>query len=272
MFALAFLEALEREDQCIVFDLAKQHAGHLRVEHEKMLELEHFTREFLGELLVQLADCRHHAFLDAAVQVVYDLGSLLHSSHGERCLTVHFLDLGGDRLFKDFNSLTRDRSHPGDPMEDWSMEVLRQCRQSRGGDFGIELKQQDSDCLGVFLGQELANNLGLQPTQNAQGRKRVFLPLRRDLTHQIVGLDPAHRGVEHIANVFDPAVVGNSRALGRFREPSDGISDFLWRNLADRTHLAGKLMQLFRRQLPKNFGCILFCQQHDHNGRLVGTG
>ena len=151
------------------------------------------------------------------------------------------------------------------------MQVLGQGGQRRRGDIGIELQQQHGDRLRMFVGEDFADDLGIEPAQQAQRGQARFLGFGRDLAHEVVGLHLAHRPVEELADAVDPAVTGNAAVLGRTRETGDGIDDGLRFDFADPAHRARQLAQFVGRKLAEDLRGILFGEQHDHDGRLVGA-
>ncbi len=88
------------------------------------LELEHLVLEFLGKFLVDLADSREHAFLDAAMRLVDDLRRMLDPAHRQRDRPVQLLDLGVERAFEDIDRLPRHGAELGHAVEHRRMQIL----------------------------------------------------------------------------------------------------------------------------------------------------
>ena len=236
-----------------------------------MLELEHLVFEFLGQFLVNLADRRHHALLDAAVRAVDDLRRLLDAAHGQRDRAMQLLDLGIERALEDFDRLPRYRAQTRHAMQHRGVQFLGQCRQRCRGHLGIELQEQDRNCLRMFVGKDLADDLRIEPAKQAECGKVRFLRFGRDLAHQVLGLHLSHRAIEQLAYAVDAAMAGYAAAFGRARKTGDRVGNRLRFDFADPAHGAGQLAQFVGRELAQDTRGILFRQQHHHDRGLVGT-
>ena len=205
------------------------------------------------------------------MRAVDDLRGLANPAHGQRNRTVQPFDLGVESLFQDADRLARNRAQPRHAVQHRSMQMLGQSRERSRRHVAVELQEQHCDCLGVFVGQDLADDLGFQPAQQAERRLAHFLFLGRNLTHQVFGLHFAHRAFQHTAYIVDAAMSGDALAFCRMREACNGIGNRTRFDFAHFHHGGGNLAQFVGRKLGQDARGIFFRQQHHHDGGLVGA-
>ena len=83
---------------------------------------------------------------------------------------MQLLDLGIERVFENFDRLARHRAETRDAVQHRRVQIFGQRSQGGSGHIGIELQQQNGNRLGVFVGEDFTDDLGIEPAQQAEGR------------------------------------------------------------------------------------------------------
>ena len=268
----AFLElllgALERDDQDAGFERPHEEAEILVVHLDEIVEDEELVLDVLRDLLVDLGDRLDDLLVGAREHVVHDLGGLACAAARRGRRRRRTGDFAHQDAFEILERLGADRIERRDAVDDVGLLRRRQQLQRVGRDRRLEIGQDQSGDLRMFVGDQAGDGLRVHPAQFVE---RDAAGGGGDPREHAFGAVGAQRVLHHRADARGRAEADRGAALGAVEEHVEHFVDLLFADVADAEHRGAELLYFGRVEPAEQVRRFAVTQHHQQDRGGLGA-